>query len=254
MYRLTLTYDCTFLGLFLNSIFSDSIQINNGYCLLHPMRKRKIVRNNKFIDYAADCNIMLAYNKFLDNMLDEEKIFDKIASTALSKSYKNAKKSYPRLAMYIENKLGELHKLEKEKCNNIDKISEPFALITQKLFCNDELAALGEHSFDLNTIKALEWLGYNVGKWIYIADSCDDIRDDYVEGIFNPILCAKPMKENESIDDYKKRISRDIAFILDYCLAEAAKAIDLLNLKHGTGIIENIIYSGMRRISMEVIK
>jgi len=253
LHRVTLTYDCTFLALLLNSVFSNSVQLRDGFCLLHPSRKRKIVRNNKFINYAADCNILLAYNKLRDNMMDEEKVLDKAACVLLSRSYKKARSRYPGLAVFIEEKLQELRRLEEEKCDNLDRISEPFARLTEKLFCNEELMEMCG-VIDYGTMKVLEWLGYNLGKWIYIADACHDLKEDFVEGRFNPILSSRPMKDKESIDEYKKRISGDISFILDYCLAEAAKAMDLLELRHSTGIIDNIVYSGMRKISMEVIK
>lgn len=264
--RVTLTYDCTFLALVLDSLYTETaeLKVKNFRCGLHPLKKKKVVHDNFFIDYAADCNVMLAFNKIEDNKIDERKLKDSVASSLLAKSYKKAKLRYPKLTEFVEENLAYQRKLENELCDSVDVIAEPFAKITQKLFSNEELFETIRHingsvtddlvEFDNMTIKALEWLGYNIGKWIYIVDCIDDVQDDHKDGNYNPLFYCKPMIENESIEEYKKRISEDILFLLDYSAAEAGKALDLLNVKHGLGILENIIFSGMSNTSEAVVK
>lgn len=260
--RLSLTYDCTFLALVLDGVYNDKINIKEGRCALHPIKKKKIVGENFFVNYAADCNIILSYNKLIDNKIDDGRLRDNVASSLFSKAYKKSKEKHPSLSHRIEVLLSTQRDLEAAGCDSIDEVAEPFAKITEALFSNDELfEKLREHQgadnpaeFDNTAIKALKWLGYNIGKWIYIVDCFDDLKRDYEKDEYNVILRSKPMEDGESIDEYKVRITENISFILDYSMAEAGKAIDLMELKHGKGIIENIIYSGLHIVQKEVSK
>ena len=256
--RLTLTYDCTFLSIVLSSlILRENVNIDIGRCLLHPTKKKQIVKYNPIVEYSAMCNVLLAYNKAEDNYIDDKDLKAVAVRTALKPGYKKASRTMPVLAGFIEKSLSEQRILESEKCDNIDEIADKFAKIVEMLFYNEELVNIiltNGLEFDNAYSGALKWLGYNVGKWIYIADCCDDITDDLKNDRYNPLRYRYPKKDIEDEPEYKARISGEVKFILEYCLAEAAKAIDVLEPEHAKDIIENIIYAGMYKKNLEVMK
>ena len=51
--RLSLNYDMTFLAILLDSLDKTKTHYNNHTCIVHPIKKRIFVVNNKALDYAA---------------------------------------------------------------------------------------------------------------------------------------------------------------------------------------------------------
>ena len=76
-------------------------------------------------------------------------------------------------------------------------------------------------------------MGRQLGKWIYAIDALDDYQKDTEEENYNPLI----FRENklEGIED-----------LLYNYLAEVANAYDLLEIKKNKGIIDNIIFMGLR--------
>ena len=60
-------------------------------CVVHPLKKRLIINNNKAVDYAAFCNITLAYYKLMDDVKDNKSPISKVFSIFLKKYYLNQK-------------------------------------------------------------------------------------------------------------------------------------------------------------------
>ena len=58
--RMTLTYDMTFLVLVLSSLYEPEETAGSGRCPVHPVKPRSYWQN-RFTDYAADLNLMLAW-------------------------------------------------------------------------------------------------------------------------------------------------------------------------------------------------
>ena len=74
--RISLSYDMTFVILFLSSLYEPEEEAREFWCGVHPLHK-KTETENKFTAYAADMTIALAYYKCMDDWKDEKKtIFD----------------------------------------------------------------------------------------------------------------------------------------------------------------------------------
>ena len=69
--QMTLTYDMTFLVMLLTSLYECNTNRAEQRCLIHPMKKQKMLYND-ITEYAADMNIILAYYKLLDDWKDEK--------------------------------------------------------------------------------------------------------------------------------------------------------------------------------------
>lgn len=240
VFRLTLSYDATFFALLFSSVSNASPLKKLERCAIHPAQKRSVYKNDTAIDYAADMNIVLTYHSLLDKWKDEKLLLSRVGVTTLSRKYRKLRKKYINVCDIIEGNLKKLSKLEKEKCASTDQAAEPFAELMAEIFVS--CPTIGDHKAK----KILRWLGYNLGKWVYIIDAFDDIEKDLTDKSYNPLLLQYKYN-GEDVREFKDRIRKDIEFILTYSLNEITKAYELLDVKRNKDLIENIIFMGMLR-------
>lgn len=235
--RLCLNYDLAFLAVLLDATQPGDVIGIIERCFAHPIRKRLVIKRNQFIDYASDMNIILAYYNLKDKWSDEKNLLGACGSIALRSAFKKAAKRYQEKTKRIEKLLEELSRFEGEKCASMDEAAEPFASIMREVFeC--------PHVEDDSKRRALGWLGYNIGKWIYILDAWDDLADDIKSGSYNPIV-QQYRYDGGDPDAFKAGIKDKLNFSLTYSLSECEKAYALLGAEKNAGILDNIIYSGL---------
>ncbi|MEF9951317.1 MAG: DUF5685 family protein [Clostridium sp.] len=237
--KITLTYDMTFLGLLLSSIYLDKDTTFKKFCP-YKFNRVNMVNSNKYIEYAADMNIILSNRKLIDNYRDDRSYL----SLALSKliNTKNLCIESSQKIKHIDDYLNNTTVLEIAKTSELDEISHDFAKICECIF-------------DINGDNpALRVLGYNIGKWIYILDAFDDIDKDVKEKGFNPLFYRFNYDFNEDIVEFKNRIRDNIEFTLIRCLSEASNAVELLDIKKNNEIINNIIYLGLDIQTTKVLR
>jgi len=244
--RICLSYDAAFLALLLDSLKSDPIKGKLKRCFVHPVQKRFMVEKNSAVEFASDINIILSYYNLKDKWQDEKNLTGPIGLVILRKGFKRIKRKYPALINEIEKELSFLQKLEQKKTGFMDKASEPFARLMQNVFSFTEN--------DEKQKKALGWIGYNLGKWIYLLDAFDDLEDNIKSGAYNPLLIQFQYKHEESIQDFKDRIREKTDFNLVYTLSEMEKAFSLLDIKKNKSILENIVYRGLLLKTRNVLK
>lgn len=237
--RMTLTYDMTFLGLLLSSIYSDKEVGYKRYCPF-KMKKVTIIRTNPYLEYAADMNRILSNRKLIDDYNDDNSILSLIASKFINTN---------KLSTYSEDKikkidynLRKLNELEKSKCNNIDEVGHYFGNLTSEIF----------NIKDDKVGKILSVLGYNLGKWIYTMDAFEDLEKDIKERKYNPFIYDLGYRSGDFME-FKNSIKDNVNFTMIKCLDEICKAFEILDIKKNRGIIENIIYIGMRQKTKSVI-
>jgi len=237
--RLSLNYDLTFLYILLDSLSTIPASGRMQRCMVHPLKKRFIVSSNIFAEYTSDMNIILMYYNLIDRWKDDKNILAGTGALAMKRAYKKAKKRYPEKCEAIESHLKHLTELEKNNCDSIDEAAEPFASVMRELFeCG--------YIKDENERKTLGWLGYNLGRWIYIIDAYDDLEKDAGQKAYNPLISQYGYKGNgDGIGDFRESIREKVNFILTYSLSEAEKAYSLLGIEKNKGILDNILYSGL---------
>ncbi len=235
--RLTLTYDAAFLAMLLCSVLKIETKMVRENCLVHPLKK-SFVTYNEIIDYSSDINIILAYNNIKDKWEDDRSKAALAGMTALKRSYGKLLVRYPEKCAVINQKLKELSILEKNKCDSMDAAAEPFAKLMEEVLDYEKL--------EDGTRQILRWMGYNLGKWIYLIDAFDDLEDDVKNSSYNPLLLHFKYKgDGKDIPAFKEQIKGQVEFTLLYCLGEASKAFELLDAKENRGILENILYMGL---------
>lgn len=238
--RLTLNYDSAFLAVLLSAIAEEQIDVRIKRCAVHPFQKRHIISGSPIVDYASDINIILAYYNLEDKQRDEASFVSSAGLVMLRKDFRRLREQYRDKCEVIERQLDELMWLEKEKCPSMDMAAEPFARLME------EITAYKPVCTDSGREEILRWIGYNLGKWIYLMDAFDDIEKDIKNQNYNPLICQFRY-ENQDVSEFRQQIRSKVEFTLIYSLNEISKAFELLDIKANKGILENIIYMGMLR-------
>jgi len=247
--RLTLNYDAVFLAMLLSAIIEERTLMQKEHCLVHPIKKKYIMRNSDAIDYAADAMLLLAYYKLKDDYSDEKNLFAAFGQIVAKPLLHKLFRSETERCQKIETYLSQLTDLEKQNCGSLDQVAEPFAKITETLFSENHLIAKGSDRLILKQI------GYHLGKWIYLIDAFDDLEKDETKNVYNPLFSRfSYKKEEESLPEFKIRIEKQVEFNLLQYLSEISKALALLELKQNKGILENIIYLGLLHQTDKVLQ
>jgi len=223
--RLSLNYDITFLVLVLTSVYKPKSKVIEEGCITNPFKKKKKIIN-EITEYAASMNVLLAYYKLEDNLKDDKGLKDIISYNLYKNKLKRAYEKYPKKAEIIKEQLDILYNLEMKKNTNIDLVSNTFGNLMSEIFAYKE----DEYESELRRI------GFNIGKYIYLLDAYEDLDKDYKKGRYNPFIDYIDKKE-----ELKQRVDK----LISLCLGMLSNSIDRLNLKMNTGIIENIVYSGV---------
>lgn len=250
--RLCLSYDAVFLALLLSGLDEADDILEREHCIIHPIQKKPVIYGNQGVDYAADVMVILAYHKFLDDWNDEKSPSALAGRNALYCSYRKLKSRYPSLCAEVEMGLKKLSALEKNKSGSLDLTGGAFADIMEALFTGffrgeGESGLQSAHTATESVfgcsakMKILAQLGRSLGKWIYAADALDDYEKDCSSKNYNPFIYRK--NKLEGIDD-----------LLYNYLAEISNAYDLLNLSKNRGIVENIIFMGIRRRTDRILR
>ena len=223
--RLTLTYDMTFLAILLSSVYDKEPTAEKHLCMMHPGSKQTGLQN-EFTKYAADMSIIIVYHNLQDDWIDERKKRSLIASGLLKRAYKKASAKYPRQVEAVEKYLEQLHEVEKEGSDDLDKASgltgdffrEVFKIYDEDIWNKD----LGD-------------IGFYLGKFIYLMDAWEDIEEDREKGNYNPFL---QYSEREDFEEFSFSILQMMA-------AEAAAAFERLPAVDHVDILRNILYAGI---------
>ena len=240
--RMALNYDMTFLGLLLDSLDEAKPNFEIKRCMAHPQNKKPMVINNKALDYAAAMNVSLLYYKLLDDVEDDKSFKSKVGVIVLSPYKRKFNRNVTEINDIIEENLNFLSKFEKDmNFNSIDEIAHPFSFIVGKimeLYPED----LEENSEELR--YNLFDFGYALGKWIYLIDAMDDLKEDMENNKFNPINYLFN-KDNKNYEELLEEVKSRMEFTLLNCGATCKEILDILPIKRNKEILENIISLGM---------
>ncbi|MFO7611100.1 MAG: DUF5685 family protein [Clostridia bacterium] len=244
-FRNLLNYDSVFIALLRDSFLSMGSEFGSFRCVLHPTKKKTRCINNASVDFAADLTIFMTYKKLADNARDEAGVFSRIGAAAMKKSYEKSKERLGALSTAIESELERLVSLENGKCDDPDTVSDCYGNIMSEIFRH---AASGNES----VLTQASWMGYNLGKWIYVMDAYDDLFKDSENAAYNPFAAGLDGHEGDVIE-YKKKIRERVGFILFSALEEVAKAYELIDNTVNSGIIKNILYEGLYSVTRKIL-
>lgn len=221
--RLTLNYDMTFLVLLLQSLYEPEEKTGDFSCAVHPREKRRYEISNA-TEYACDMLVALSYYKFDDNWRDEGSIAG-LAGKALFKSQLyDIKSKYPMQTAAIEQSVFELNALESVNSDDADAAAATFGHLMGSIFLFK-----GDRWSD-----TMYRLGNSLGRFIYLMDAVIDLDSDTKKNRYNPFRKYYGLDNEQRFRD-----------ILKLFLGDAVAAFDVLPLVKDTGILKNILCSGL---------
>jgi len=236
--RFTLNYDFTFLALLNMSLNDGCDMFLQKRCTFNPLKKCNFCKSFDNFEMPAAAAMIMAYYKLLDNIADEKgikKLFYKILKPFLKSANKKAKAQFPHIEEIVADYIAEQTLLEQQNCTETDRAADPTAKALSKILelCSEESSQK----------RVLNRIGYCLGRYIYLLDAFCDLEEDIKKGSYN-VLKNKPKEE---IVPY---IITQIAF----CINEACKAFELLEIKKYKPIIGNILYLGLEETAEKEIK
>lgn len=240
--RSALNYDMTFLGVLLDSLSDNSLQIKKKRCMVHPINKHAVVENNPALKYAAEMNVSLFYSKLVDDVNDDKDIKSKVGTLILSPYKKKFSKDTIFINNIIQEELNKLSILEKNKdFTSLDEIAHPFSEIVGNIF---KLYPYKLKNDTMDLRELLYKMGYSLGKWIYIIDALDDLKEDMEKNKFNPINFLYNTN-NKTYDEFIPTILDRIEFTILNSGATCLECLREFDLTRNKETLENIIELGM---------
>lgn len=221
--QLSLSFDFTFLVILLSSLYEPDEKVDNERCIAHPFEKHQ-TRRNKYSDYVADMNIILAYYNSLDDWEDEKKLKKLAYAKAVSGRVKKAVKKYPEKVQVIKDCLKELSEAEKRNEQSIDLVAGCFGKLMAEVFYYDDYFK-----------DTLMRMGYFLGKFIYILDAYEDIEKDLEKGSYNPLA------KLYGTDGFENTCREYLVMMMSECSRE----FEILPIIANADILRNILYSGV---------
>ena len=239
--RLLLNYDLTFLSLLVHNLLNVDVKIEKQRCIIHHVKKRPVAVPDKVTERIAALNVILAFHKLNDDVIDAGK--GKFRRAVFISSYNKAKKVEPILDEIVEKHYKNLLSYEKSKGDSIDLAADPFALMMQDIM--KEL--LGEVANEMVLL-----LAYNLGKWIYLVDAIDDFDKDKKKNNFNVFINSYPEIEDKS--QLMKEKGTDIIFVFGTILSTIKDLVFKLNFKFNHDLIDNILLRGLPMQTKQVME
>lgn len=236
--RLGLSYDMAFLSVLIAAVLAEDDEISECRCMLHPLKKRHKISSSRAISYAADMSILLAYRKLEDDFKDEHSPKAFVGMIINKSAFKKVQKKYIEKDKKLNYELAHLSRLESEHCTEPDMLADCFAKMCEVIFTPDFIT-------DSETQKILSWLGYNIGRWIYLIDAFDDFEKDIKNKNYNPFI---------SFGNDIKDITNIFEPSLTHTLANIAAAYDLLEIHRNDNILKNILYAGLSTMQNKILK
>lgn len=219
--RLTLTYDMTFLAIFLSALYEPAEAHGQMRCLPHPKEAHDFVRTS-MTDYAADMTIALAYFKALDDWQDDRSLPGGLTAQLLKKRYEAVSTDYPRQCADLEKNLRALSEVEAAHSDSPDAAANCFGALMASLFVREE---------DYWS-RTLRLFGASLGRFIYMVDAACDYDADTRKHSYNPVLLMGRQPE-------------DMRDVLTLLLGDASAAFESLPIVSDADILRNILYEGV---------
>lgn len=222
--RMALSYDLTFLSMILTGLYELPETSFTQRCPVHPAKKQLFV-SSEASRYCADMNILLSYYKALDDWKDDKSLTAKALLKQLERPFKQVEEAYPEKCRIVKACLEKTDAVERSNNIALDEL------------CNLTGRMLGE----IYAWKNDHWqpelrrMGEGLGRFIYLMDAYDDLKEDEKKGRYNPLLA------------YKEQVDFE-AFIKDgltLMIAEAADAFENLPILQDAQIARNVLYTGV---------
>lgn len=146
--RFCTNYDVTFYSVLMHEITKTPVKFERKLCVYNG-RKKVIVQPDELSKKMADLAVLLVYYNIKDDVADGKKLRAPLAWRLYLRKRKAAK-NMPKIDALMRERFGLLARLEKEKCDSIDRVADTFASlmrdITRELIREDEGKKLARYT------------------------------------------------------------------------------------------------------------
>lgn len=230
--RFVLNYDLTFLSVFLHNICGVDVKVEKQHCVIHPIKSRPIAVVDELTKRIACLNVILAYHKLNDDVIDSGK--GRLKRSFFKKSYKKARALEKEMDNVVKEKYEQLLKLEKQNCDSADIVADPFGTMMQELFniflqekCSNELKELA----------------YYLGKWIYLIDALDDFDKDKKSGEYNVFI--NEYKDCQTKENLLNEHKEQLLMLFTPILNKIGELASKTEYKFNHDLVDNVLYRGL---------
>ncbi|MBO7187284.1 MAG: hypothetical protein J6V68_02700 [Clostridia bacterium] len=239
--RFTLSYDLAFLTHFIHNVTDTDLTIKKEHCLTHWIVKRPVAKTTDISCRIANLNVILAFYKLKDDVLDSKK--GKIKQSVFLGAYRKAKKNEPQFDLIVKNGFEKLLNYERSFGDSASIASEIFG----EMLADIVKELCGEHySDDINN------LAFNLGKWIYLIDALDDFEKDLNKNEYNPFKFA--YKDIVTKKELLEKHGEEICFLFNDALWEIENSNKNIKYYFNHDLIDNILLRGLRKALISVME
>ena len=238
--RMILNYDFTFLA----ALLSGGIDLEERRCLVHPVHRRPSARPDGAMELAADCSVILAYWQLSDHIADSDgakRRSYQAARLLLKGAYGQAAAVRPRFDAATRRQLDRLAALEAACCPTLDEPADTFATLLQ---------GVAEEMEDPVGRRVLAQFLYHLGRWIYLVDALDDLRDDAAGGNYNPIRLRFQLEDGLLTPQARQAV----ASTLDASVRQMAAAYELWDFGVWSPLVQATVYQGLYQVGNAVLE
>ena len=216
----------------MHNLADIDVKIEKQHCIVHHIVKRPVAVPDALTERIAALNIILAYYKLNDDVLDNNK--GRLKRSFFKSAYKKAKLKEPKLDLIVAQRYDQLREYEKANCDSIDIVADPFGMMMQEVV----EVLLGE----VCTVEIKD-LAYNLGKWIYLIDALDDFDKDKKSKNFNVFVNAYQDVINKQTLVSEKRA--DLIMVFSAILSSINELTRQLNYKFNHDLTDNVLLRGI---------
>ncbi len=248
--RMALSYDCAFYALLALSVTGGAVRERRARCVCNPLKACVYLEaeGEEYKKAAALC-VLLTFHKLRDDLGDRS-FFRSLGSRMLlpyvGRKARKAEGRYPLLAQAAAEAMEAQRQAEAERAG-VDPCAEPTARLLGTLFA--ELAQPEDRQR-----PALERFGYFLGRWVYLMDAADDLREDLREGAFNPFIRRLGLEGKRELAPEERQAAETACNeALNATAAQAALAENLLELENFGPIVRNVAEKGLAEVQREIL-
>lgn len=237
--RLTLSYDFAFLSLLHMALNDREVRLERQCCVVNPLVKKPICQPNEELDFTCGVAMVMLYHKMRDNLQDKglrDKTLALLAYPFILPIYNKAGNRLPEIELAVASMMDEQRRLEEAGCSSVDEASEPTAKVMETLAVS--------LSKEPSQQRILHRLGYLLGRWVYLIDALDDLKEDLRLGNYNPYIQKFSLTSQRT--DKIEEVRKEAKASLYLTIGEIGSTYELLEIKRYKSILDNIIHLGLK--------
>ena len=147
------------------------------------------------------------------------------------------------MSKIVAGKYAELRVLEKENCDSLDRVAEPFAMM---------LKELADYALEEKRSESGGLIFYYLGKWIYLVDALDDYDKDVKKGNYNPLYYAfGKLPDLKTVIEHR---GQDVDFAFSCIFAGLKENLQATKFYFNHDLIDNVLLRGVPGVTLKTLK